>query len=314
MDESALAWLPRFFSHLSVERRMSPHTESNYRRDLQRFVAHCDKYGINDWQQVDHGHVRTFAFAQHHHGDNSRSIQRRLSALRSFYRFLLQQEIEVEGPEKRKQKIPVVKMNPALDVTVPKGKKNLPATIDADLMGRLLSFRTDDEISVRDKAIMELFYSSGLRLAELVGLDESSIDMADRIVRVIGKGERVRDVPVGRYAIDALSRWKLERTKLAAVGTTALFVGKRGDRISPRTVQKLVAAWAQCQGINVHVHPHMFRHSFASHILESSQDVRAVQELLGHASMSTTQIYTHLDFQHLAKIYDQAHPRARKKG
>jgi integrase/recombinase XerC len=314
MDEAALAWLPRFFSYLTV-RHMSPHTESNYRRDLQGFVAHCDKYGVADWQQVDHGHVRTFALAQHHHGANSRSIQRRLSALRSFYKFLLQQELEVDVPgEQRKRKIPVVTQNPALEVTVPKGKKNLPATIDADLMGRLLSFRTDDEISVRDKAIMELFYSSGLRLAELVGLDEGSIHMTDRIVRVRGKGGKERDIPVGRYAIDALNHWQLERTKLAKVGTPALFVGKRGDRISPRTVQKLVAEWAKRQGISIHVHPHMFRHSFAPHILESSQDVRAVQELLGHASMSTTQIYTHLDFQHLASIYDKAHPRARKKG
>lgn len=315
MDDSALAWLPRFFSYLSVERRMSPHTESNYRRDLRDFVAHCDKYSVANWQQVDHDHVRTFAFAQHHHGAASRSIQRRLSAIRSFYRFLLLQKIAVAEPgERRPREIPVVTHNPALEVTVPKEKKALPATIDADLMARLLSFRASDEISARDKAIMELFYSSGLRLAELVDLDTNSIDTADRIVRVRGKGNKDRDIPVGRFALDALNHWQLERSKLAAVGVTALFVGKRGDRINPRSVQKIVAEWAKRQGIGVHMHPHMFRHSFASHILESSQDVRAVQELLGHASMSTTQIYTHLDFQHLAKIYDAAHPRARKKG
>ena len=160
---------------------------------------------------------------------------------------------------------------------------------------------------------MELFYSSGLRLCELVGLDLTDIDLADRTVRVLGKGSKARVVPVGRHAVEAISRWLLERTKLADVGITALFVGKLGDRISPRSVQKQVAAWAKLQGLGVHVHPHMFRHSFATHLLESSQDLRGVQELLGHANIATTQIYTHLDFQHLAKIYDAAHPRARRK-
>nr|WP_298725419.1 tyrosine recombinase XerC [uncultured Steroidobacter sp.] len=299
MDESALAWLPKFFSHLSVERRMSPHTDSNYRRDLKRFVAHCDKNGVTDWSGVDGQHVRAFAAAEHRQGASPRTIQRRLSALRSFYNFLLR-----EG---------VVKLNPGIEVQAPKAKKRLPATIDVDQMTRLLSFRTDEEISVRDKAIMELFYSSGLRLSELVGLDLTDIDLADRTVRVLGKGGKTRVVPVGRYAVEAIGRWLLERTKLADVGNTALFVGQRGDRISPRSVQKQVAAWAKHQGLGVHVHPHMFRHSFATHILESSQNLRGVQELLGHANIATTQIYTHLDFQHLAKIYDAAHPRARKK-
>jgi integrase/recombinase XerC len=300
MDESALAWLPRFFSHLSVERRMSPHTDSNYRRDLQRFVAHCDKSSIADWQRVDGQHVRTFAASEFRQGSSPRSIQRRLSALRSFYNFLLR-----EG---------VVKLNPAIGVSAPKPKKRLPATIDVDQMTRLLSFRTDEEVGVRDKAIMELFYSSGLRLSELVGLDVLDIDLADRTVRVLGKGSKARVVPVGKHAVEAIHHWLQERTKLAAVGNTALFVGIRGDRISPRSVQKLVAQWAQRQGLGVHVHPHMFRHSFATHILESSQNLRGVQELLGHANIATTQIYTHLDFQHLAKIYDAAHPRARRKG
>jgi len=299
MDESALAWLPKFFSHLSVERRMSPHTDSNYRRDLKRFVAHCDRNGVTDWSGVDGQHVRAFAAAEHRQGASPRTIQRRLSALRSFYNFLLR-----EG---------VVKLNPGIEVQAPKAKKRLPATIDVDQMTRLLSFRTDEEISVRDKAIMELFYSSGLRLSELVGLDLTDIDLADRTVRVLGKGGKTRVVPVGRYAVEAIGRWLLERTKLADVGNTALFVGQRGDRISPRSVQKQVAAWAKHQGLGVHVHPHMFRHSFATHILESSQNLRGVQELLGHANIATTQIYTHLDFQHLAKIYDAAHPRARKK-
>jgi integrase/recombinase XerC len=292
---------------------MSPHTDSNYRRDLKRFVAHCDHNGVTEWSRVDTQHVRSFAAAEHRKGSSPRTIQRRLSAIRSFYNYLLREEEEQKEKEEKEQNRSGVKLNPAIDVQAPKAKKRLPATIDIDQMTRLLSFRTDEEISVRDKAIMELFYSSGLRLSELVGLDLTDIDLVDRTVRVLGKGSKTRVVPVGRHAVEAISRWLLERTKLADVGNTALFVGKLGDRISPRSVQKLVAAWAKHQGLGVHVHPHMFRHSFATHLLESSQDLRGVQELLGHANIATTQIYTHLDFQHLAKIYDAAHPRARKK-
>jgi integrase/recombinase XerC len=299
MKDSALDWLPRFFSHLSVERRLSPHTDSNYRRDLQRFVAHCDRNDVADWPRLDSQHVRMFAAAEFRRGSSPRSIQRRLSALRSFCNFLLR-----EG---------VLKINPAVDVQAPKAKKRLPATIDVDQMARLLSFRTDEEMSIRDKAMMELFYSSGLRLSELVGLDLLDIDLIDRTVRVLGKGSKTRVVPVGRFAVEAITHWLRERTTIATVGNNALFVGKRGDRIHPRAVQKQVAQWARRQGLGVHVHPHMFRHSFATHILESSQNLRGVQELLGHANISTTQIYTHLDFQHLAKIYDAAHPRARRK-
>ncbi len=312
MDESALAWLPKFFTHLSVERRMSPHTDSNYRRDLKRFVAHCDQSGLSDWSQVDNQHVRSFAAAEHRSGASPRTIQRRLSALRSFYNFLLREQEEEKNKEPSERQLIGINVNPAIDVRAPKAKKRLPATIDVDQMTRLLSFRTDEEISVRDKAIMELFYSSGLRLSELTGLDLTDIDLVDRTVRVLGKGGKTRVLPVGRHAVEAISRWLLERTKIADVGNTALFVGKRGDRISPRSVQKQVAAWARSQ-IGVHVHPHMFRHSFATHLLESSHDLRGVQELLGHANIATTQIYTHLDFQHLAKIYDAAHPRARRK-
>lgn len=299
MDESALTWPPRFLSHLAVERRLSPHTDSNYRRDLHRFVDYCDRNDIKDWPQVDSQHVRSFAAAEFRRGSSPRSIQRRLSALRSFCTFLLR-----EG---------VLKINPAVGVQAPKAKKRLPATIDVDQMARLLSFRTDEELSARDKAMMELFYSSGLRLSELVGLDLGDIDLTDRTVRVLGKGSKTRVVPVGRYAIDAILLWLKERPMFATVGNNALFVGKRGDRIHPRSVQSRVEQWARRQGLGVHVHPHMFRHSFATHLLESSQDLRGVQELLGHANISTTQIYTHLDFQHLAKIYDAAHPRARRK-
>jgi integrase/recombinase XerC len=299
MLDSALAWVPRFLSHLAVERRLSPHTDSNYRRDLGLFVAYCDHDQVSDWPRLDSQHVRQFAAAEFRRGSSPRTIQRRLSALRSFFNFL-----QREG---------VLKSNPGVDVQGPKARKRLPATIDVDQMSRLLSFRTDAQLGLRDKAIMELFYSSGLRLSELVGLDMEHIDLADRTVRVLGKGNKTRIVPVGREAVQAISRWLKERATLAAVGEQALFVGRLGVRLQARMVQKLVAGWAKRQGLGVHVHPHMFRHSFASHLLESSQDLRGVQELLGHASISTTQIYTHLDFQHLAKIYDAAHPRARRK-
>jgi integrase/recombinase XerC len=299
MNETALAWLPKFLSHLSVERRLSQHTDSNYRRDLERFIAYCDRSSVADWQKLDSQHVRAFAAAEFRRGASPRTIQRRLSALRSFFNYL--------------QRERVLQNNPAADVQAPKGKKRLPETIDVDQMTRLLSFRTDEELSVRDKAIMELFYSSGLRLSELVGLNLQDIDLADRTVRVLGKGSKTRIVPVGRHAVEAISRWLKERGAMAARDATALFIGKHGERLNVRGVQLRVARWAKHQGLGVHVHPHMFRHSFATHLLESSQDLRGVQELLGHANISTTQVYTHLDFQHLAKIYDAAHPRARRK-
>ena len=203
--------------------------------------------------------------------------------------------------------------DPAGDVRAPKARKRLPTPLDADSMSRLLEFRGDGTLGVRDKAIMELFYSSGLRLSELLGLDLLDVDLRDRTVRVVGKGRKTRIVPVGRHAVAALQRWLAERATIAGVGEQALFVGQNGGRLGPRIVQRRIARWARLQGLPEHVHPHMFRHSFASHLLESSQDLRAVQELLGHANISTTQVYTHLDFQHLAKVYDAAHPRARKR-
>jgi integrase/recombinase XerC len=249
--------------------------------------------------------VRAFAAAEHAGGIAPRSIQRRLSAVRSFYEYLMR-----EGHAKSK---------PALEVRAPKTKKRLPATLDADQMARLLDFRADDSLSTRDKAMMELFYSSGLRLSELVGLDASAVDLKDRTVRVLGKGNKMRIVPVGRHAVEALKKWLAERTTLArrlpltAAGQGPLFVGKSGRPLSARAVQLRVGTWARRQGLSMHVHPHMFRHSFATHLLESSGDLRGVQELLGHADISTTQVYTHLDFQHLASVYDAAHPRARRR-
>jgi integrase/recombinase XerC len=295
-------WIQRFASHLKHERRMSVHTVSAYLADLAQLAVFCKARNIARFGDIDALAVRAFAATAHARGLGARSIQRRLSALRTFFEFLIR-----EGASTR---------NPAVGVRAPKQKKRLPATLDADQMGRLLAFRSDDTLSARDKAVMELFYSSGLRLAELVSLDLTSIDLKDRTVRVTGKGAKSRVLPVGRHAIAALERWLDERARLLAQAPAqgepgAVFVGRGGRRLSARAVQLRVDLWARRQGLGVHVHPHMFRHSFATHLLESSGNLRGVQELLGHADIATTQVYTHLDFQHLAKVYEAAHPRAR---
>jgi len=299
MNEALRAGVGRFLESLRTERRLSPHTSSNYGRDLEALLDYCETQGVASWGQLDSQHVRSFAAQCHRRGLAPRSIQRRLSAVRSLCRYLIR-----EGE---------LRIDPAAGVQAPKARKRLPTTLDADTMARLLAFRSDDRLGVRDKAIMELFYSSGLRLAELLGLDLADLDLRDRTVRVLGKGRKARIIPVGRHALEALSRWLAERAALAAVDETAVFVGVNGRRLGPRIVQRRIARWARLQGLPEHVHPHLFRHSFASHLLESSGDLRAVQELLGHANIGTTQVYTHLDFQHLARIYDASHPRARRK-
>ena len=296
MNDAAQDWIPRFLTHLHSERRLSTHTSAAYAHDLGEFCAWYNKQGLADWTQLDSQHLRGFAAAEHRRGIGPRSIQRRLSSLRTFFNYLIREA--------------QLKHNPALDVRAPKAPKRLPVTLDADQMARLLEFRADAELDKRDKAIMELFYSSGLRLAELVSLNLKDIDLSDRVVRVLGKGNKTRALPIGRFAIAALQEWLQERSLILMQDTDAVFVTRQGKRLTPRAIQLRVAAWAKKQGLGQHVHPHMFRHSFASHLLESSQDLRGVQELLGHANISTTQVYTHLDFQHLAKIYDAAHPRA----
>ena len=278
---------------------MSGHTIAAYRRDLLSLAEFGARRKLTTWNSFDNAQLRTFAAALHGAGLSPRSIQRYLSAARTFYEFLIR-----EGHCAR---------NPALDVRAPKTKKRLPATLDADQMGRLLAFRVDDSLSARDKAIMELFYSSGLRLAELVSLSLTSVDLADRTVRVLGKGGKTRIVPIGRKGVDALKVWLKERAGMVKSDVDALFVGQSGRPLSARAVQLRVGAWGRRQALHVHVHPHMFRHSFATHLLESSGDLRGVQELLGHANIGTTQIYTHLDFQHLATVYENAHPRARRR-
>jgi integrase/recombinase XerC len=295
----ALAWIPKFRRYLSTERALSKHTDSNYTRDLTALIEFCDARGIAEWRKLDSQHIRVFAAHSHAGGLAPRSIQRRLSATRTFFDYLVR-ERELAS-------------NPGNDIRAPKAPKRLPETLDADQMARLLELPPGDVFVTRDRAIMELFYSSGLRLAELAALDLMHLDLRDRTVRVLGKGSKERVLPVGRVAIEALNKWLAERGSLAKPAELALFVGRTGKRLGHRAIQLRVEYWARRQGLPMHMHPHLFRHSFASHLLESSGELRGVQELLGHADISTTQIYTHLDFQHLSRIYDATHPRARKK-
>lgn len=299
MNAEALALVEGFFRHLRTERRLSKLTSASYQRDVAALSAYCDSQKLNGWSAIDSQHLRLFAARQHSRGLSPRSIQRQLSAIRTFFGYLIR-----EG---------AARINPAADVRAPKVAKHLPHTLDADQMQRLLEFRTDDGLSIRDKAMLELLYSSGLRLQELVSLDLADLDIADHTVRVTGKGNKVRILPVGRQALDAIRAWLKERGAVADAGETAVFVGRNGERLGVRAVQLRVDVWARRSGLGIKAHPHLFRHSFATHLLESSRDLRGVQELLGHANISTTQVYTHLDFQHLARIYDASHPRARRK-
>jgi integrase/recombinase XerC len=293
-------WLERFERYLITERRLSPHTLLAYRRDLAALLEWCNKTGLRDWRALDFQHIRTFAARSHSRGLQGRSIQRRLAAVRSFFTFL-----QREG---------VLQRNPALEVRAPKAGKRLPHTLDVDQVAQLLALKPGNALEVRDLALMELFYSSGLRLGELTGLTLNNLDLKSAQVRVMGKGSKERIVPVGSAARKALGRWLAMRAGLAAAGEEAVFVGRNGAALGARAVQLRVAAMARAAGLPQHLHPHMLRHSFATHLLESSRDLRGVQELLGHANISTTQIYTHLDFQHLARTYDQAHPRAKRRG
>jgi len=288
-----------YLKHLRTERRLSPHTATNYARDLRALAEFMERGNLSDWKRVDSQHVRVFAARAHAGGLSPRSVQRRLSAVRGFFNYLLRERI--------------VTSNPAVEIRAPKAARRLPGTLDVDQLNQLLDIPAEDALAVRDKAIMELFYSSGLRLDELVGLDIGQLDLPDRTVRVLGKGRKTRVVPVGRKAIEALRVWLRERATLADLDDPALFVGRNGTRLKHRAIQLRIAYWARRKGLPAHVHPHLFRHSFATHLLESSKDLRGVQELLGHADISTTQIYTHLDFAHLARTYDASHPRAKRK-
>ncbi len=299
MRPAALECLQRFQTKLRIERRLSPHTLKNYQRDLDNLCRFCDQQGIDDWATIDEQHVRQYISQRHRQGLSGKSLQRELSAFRTFFRFLI-----TEG---------LIKYNPATEVQAPRSQRKLPDTLDVDKVKRLVEIKGDDPLTVRDRAILELFYSSGLRLSELLSLDLMDIDQQEGLVQVTGKGNKTRRIPIGRHALTAMTHWLKVRNDLVANDENAIFVSQHGHRLAARTVQKRLKDWAKKQGIDVRVYPHLLRHSFASHVLESSQDLRAVQELLGHADISTTQIYTHLDFQHLASVYDKAHPRAKKK-
>ena len=289
----------QFLAYLRDERGLSARTVAAYRRDLERFSNALSQQDIAAPGQVTEHDIRRFIAHVHRQGLGARSIQRLLSAVRSFYRWLMR-----EG---------LASGNPAAQVRAPKAARKLPGTLDADSVARLLDISEDSPLALRDKAIMELFYSSGLRLSELADLRWDQVDTASGLVTVTGKGNKTRVVPLGSYAAAALAAWNRVRGQFAGFDEPCVFVSNRGRPISPRTIQSRIRYWAKRQGLPQKVHPHLLRHSFASHMLESSGDLRAVQELLGHADISTTQVYTHLDFQHLASVYDKAHPRAKKK-
>ena len=305
-NQALAAPVAQFLAHLRDERQLSAHTVKGYARDLAELLAYLeaqpDGKPVADWRGVTTASLRDFIAKGHRKGRSGPSLGRQLSAIRSLYRYLLR-----EG---------LASANPALAFSAPKSASRLPGALDADQLARLLELRADTWHGVRDRAMLELFYSSGLRLAELVGANLADLRWEDATLTVRGKGGKERALPVGAKALQALKAWLAQRAappgKARALDPEALFLSESGRRISPRSVQLRVRQWCRKAGLGTAVHPHALRHSFASHLLESSQDLRAVQELLGHADIRTTQVYAHLDFQHLARVYDQAHPRAQR--
>lgn len=283
--------------HLRTERQASPHTLRAFRSDLAKVAEYCEQNQITAWPDLTAARLRRLVARLHQHGQAPKSLARLLSAVRGFYGWLLR-----EG---------LCDHNPAVGLSAPKGERRLPKVLDTDRAQQLLDGAVEDDfIGRRDQAMLELFYSSGLRLSELAGLDLDALDLTEGLVRVQGKRNKARVVPVGGKAREAVREW-LRMRGLASPADNALFISKRGERLGQQAIRLRVQAAGQRE-LGQRLHPHMLRHSFASHVLESSQDLRAVQEMLGHADISTTQIYTHLDFQHLAKVYDSAHPRAKR--
>ncbi|MGH8499130.1 MAG: tyrosine recombinase XerC [Methylococcales bacterium] len=289
----------RFIEQLLYERRSSSHTAKAYRRDLAKLIDFLENTGVSDWSELTTHHIQSYMTSRHREGLGNRSLQRELSAIRSFLQFLVKNRH--------------IDDNPANYVKAPKAAKRLPKTLDHDQITGLMNSVPESILEQRDLAIWELFYSSGLRLSELADLNLEEIDLNQGSVLVRrGKGAKSRVVPVGRYAIDAIQAWLKSRASLVAGEMSALFLSQRGTRLSGRSIETRLENWSRKHGLREAVHPHMLRHSFASHLLQASGDLRAVQELLGHSNISTTQIYTHLDFEHLANVYDKAHPRAKK--
>ena len=305
-EESQNSDLQRFYNYLRSERRYSPHTISAYQRDIKHLLHGCelDDSKAISWDDIKQADIRRCVARLHRQGLSGKSLQRWLSSVRSLYKFLC--------------RFKLASNNPGVGIPAPKAAKRLPDTLNADEIDQLLSIKQDapannKPLAIRDNAMMELMYACGLRLSELSGLNLQDIDWQQQTVLVTGKGQKQRRIPFGRKARSALQLWLKQRAMQVNVDVTALFISSRGSRLCNSSIQKRLKKMALQQGINTNVYPHMLRHSFASHILESSKDLRAVQELLGHANLSTTQVYTHLDFQHLAGVYDDAHPRARKK-
>jgi integrase/recombinase XerC len=289
----------QFLIYLQFERGLSPLTIKAYETDIKQLLDELSASEIKSLDVVNEHDIRRLVARLHRQGKGARTLQRLLSAIRSFYRWLIK-----EGH---------AQSNPAIAVSAPKQARNLPATLDVDAIGHLLDFQATTPLEIRDKAMMELFYSSGLRLSELADLTWSQVDGGAGMLTVTGKGNKTRMVPFGTKAAEALSEWRKVRLELTYFEQPAIFVSRGGNPISKRNIQARIKHWAKKQGLPQNVYPHLLRHSFASHMLESSGQLRAVQELLGHSDISTTQVYTHLDFQHLAKVYDKAHPRAKKK-
>jgi len=300
MHPDAELMLADFFQQLTVEVRASEHTIKSYRQDMAQLFRYCTEKTIAQWADLKHTDIRSYIAGRHRQGLSSKSLQRELSAIRSFYTYLL----------KKGQ----ATVNPAQHIQAPKQARKLPKTLDVDQLTGFLEAGTSSLLEIRDLAMFELFYSSGLRLSELSALDLIDLDLPDSSLVVrMGKGGKSRILPIGRKAVAAIENWLQQRAVKIPSNEPALFVSMRGARLGQRNIELRLKQWCIKKGIDEHIHPHMLRHSFASHLLESSQDLRAVQELLGHSNISTTQIYTHLDFQHLAEIYDKAHPRAKKK-
>ncbi|AAK03785.1 tyrosine recombinase XerC subunit [Pasteurella multocida] len=290
--------LDKYWNYLRIERQVSPHTLTNYQRQLYRIVDILAENGITSWQAVTPSIVRFILAQSNKDGLKERSLALRLSVLRRFFTYLVQQQD--------------INVNPATGVSAPKQNRHLPKNIDAEQVQQLLNNDSKEPIDIRDRAILELLYSSGLRLSELQSLNLNSINTRVREVRVMGKGNKERIVPFGRYASHAIQQWLKVRI-LFNPKDEALFVSQLGNRLTHRAIQQRLEVWGIKQGLSSHLNPHKLRHSFATHMLEASSDLRAVQELLGHSNLSTTQIYTHLNFQHLAEVYDSAHPRAKRK-
>ena len=290
--------LEEYLRYLRDVKRYSRFTLQAYQHDVGLFLGYLANVDILDCTKVKAHDVRAFVAVRRRQGLTVISVQRMLSSLRSFYKHLINLDL--------------LKANPVADIRAPRGTKKLPKALDVDQVDQLLNQTVANPLDIRDHAMMELMYSSGLRLSELVNLDMLDLELDGGQVKVTGKGSKMRYVPIGQQAREALTIWLSTRSSLVAPNECAVFINHRGTRISQRSVQKRMSDKARHSQIGTHVHPHMLRHSFASHLLESSGDLRAVQELLGHANISTTQIYTQLDFQHLAKVYDKAHPRARK--